>query len=48
MVRHQHYATTEIYGEEVPQLLDGAESTYAFLGSHTDANVLSNKAIHTF
>ncbi len=25
MMRHQHYATTEIYVEEVQRLLDGAE-----------------------
>ena len=25
MMRHQHYATTEIYVEEVQKLLDGAE-----------------------
>lgn len=25
MMRHQHYATTEIYVEEVQRLLEGAE-----------------------
>jgi len=26
MMRHQHYATTEIYVEEVQKLLEGAEA----------------------
>jgi len=27
MMRHKHYATTEIYVEEVQKVLDGAEET---------------------
>ncbi len=36
MMRHQHYATTEIYVEEVQKLLEGAEEAVTQIGTSTN------------
>ena len=39
MTRHRHYATTEVYVEEVQRLLEGAEDAVTQIGAQDVARV---------